>query len=324
MKCGQCGTPLSGEDQFCGDCGAAVTEVAASAVVSAIAPVSSAGRDDTVRAPLQFTIPDHWRTGIWIDRHPLELWIVIGLFAVPGAYLAITGLDALTNAFDLFSFSSRLALLLVLIALLVISIGGAFMGIAWMLFVRSRVGRGLAYVVAAMALLSVIVSGDSGDAYRSAGLIALGALAAIVLLGLAPAVREVFTGPGAPAADDPTSVVIARVCIAAAVWGNGVIGLVLLLLGDVDSSYYVYGVLEIGVAGLLFHVFTRLRGPDRQARLIASGAAAVGIVASLHGPGLDGAALGVVGPAAVLVCLWIAPDSRTWFGDEPISISMER
>jgi hypothetical protein len=54
--------------------------------------------------------------------------------------------------------------------------------------------------------------------------------------------------------------------------------------------------------------------------VIASGAAAVGIVASLLGPGLDGAALGVVGPAAVLICLWIAPDARMWFGDEPIAI----
>jgi hypothetical protein len=280
-----------------------------------------------MRAPAQAPvagIPDTWRTGVTLARHPLELWVVIALFAVPGAYITVAGLDALVAAFDLFDFGTRFALLLALLALLVVSIGVAFLGIAWMLFVRSRVGRGLAYVVAGIALLSAILSeGDGGNAYRSEGLIAVGSIVAIVLLGLAPAVREVFTGPDAPAATEPTSVVIARVCTAAAVWANGVVGLSLVLLGDVDSSYYVYGLLELGAAAVLLYAFRQLRGPDRRARVIISVAAGVAIVAALLGPGLDGLALGVVVPATVLVCLWLAPDARRWFGDRPLDVVRE-
>lgn len=269
-------------------------------------------------------IPNHWRSGIAIGRHPLELWIVIALLALPGAYVTIEGLDALSAAFDLFDFSTRLGLIIMLLALIVISVGAAFLGIAWMLFVRSRVGRGLAYVVAGVTLLAFVTAqadGAGASAYRLEWLVALASVIALVLLGLAPAVREVFTGSGAPAADEATSVVIARVCVAAAIWANGVLGLAFLLLGPEDSSYYAYGLLEIGVAVVLLHVFKRLRGPDRQARLIASVAAAVAIIATLLGPGIDGFAFGVAVPLVVLVCLWITPDARRWFGDKPIEVT---
>jgi hypothetical protein len=283
-------------------------------------------------SPVSAGIPDHWRTGIIVGPHPLELWVVIALFAVPGAFLAIIALDSLFNALDLLSSSSgiflRLALVIVLLDLIVASVAAALLGIVWMLYLRSRVGRGLAYVVAGMTFASVVIAGGAGgigdaDAYRAGGLFFLASLGAIVLLGLAPAVREVFTGPNAPAAEEPTSVVIARVCLAATVWGSALSGLVLMLLGPEEGRYFAYGLLLLGVAAVLVALYRRLRQPDRQARVFVSGAAGLAIVVNLLGPSSDAVPLGVVGPATVLVCLWLTPDARRWFGDEPIAMSRE-
>lgn len=274
-------------------------------------------------------IPDTWRTGITIGPHPLELWIVIVLFALPGAFITITALDALFNAFELLDFDGRLGLAILLLVLIVISIGAAFLGIAWMLYRRSRAGRGLAYVVAGTVFLSVVLVGSQGeigpgDALRGAGLLFVASLIAITLLALAPAVRDVFTGSDAPAAAEPTSVVIARVCLAAAIWANSLLALVLLLIGDIEGNYYAYGLFMLGAVAVLVNVFTRLRGPDRQARVIASAAAGVAIVVNFLGPVSDGVVAGLAAPITVLVCLWLMPDARAWFGDNPITVSHER
>jgi hypothetical protein len=288
-------------------------------------PMGSAAVQASNELP-PLTIPNHWRTGIQLGRFPLELWAVIALFALPGAYIAIEGIDSLSSGLDLLDFSRRLALVIILISLVVVSIGAAFIAIAWMLYQQSRVGRGLAYLVAGVTIIAFITAqADAAgtSSYRLEWLVALAAAAAVVLLGLSPAVREVFTGQSAPAAHEATSIVIARVCIAAAIWANGVLGLAFLLIGPDQSSAYLYGLIELGVAGVLVYVFGRLRGPDRQARLIASAAAVAGIIATFAGPGIESFAYGVAIPVVVLVCLWITPDARRWFGDKPITVNRE-
>jgi hypothetical protein len=96
-----------------------------------------------------------------------------------------------------------------------------------------------------------------------------------------------------------------------------------MLLGPEEGRYFAYGLLLLGVAAVLVALYRRLRQPDRQARVFVSGAAGLAIVVNLLGPSSDAVPLGVVGPATVLVCLWLTPDARRWFGDEPIAMSRE-
>lgn len=250
----------------------------------------------------------------------LELWVVIALFAGAGAYLVISVLVVLPDALRLFGsfLGPRWALLVLILLLIVGAIGAALLAIAGLLYQRSRVGRGLAYVASGVVALSVILS----DNRTTAQVVALFAsLAAGAILAFAPAVRDDFTGVGAPASDQPTSVVIARVLLAIVSGLLALLGCLYLLVADVDSEFAVLGVVSLALAGGALFTLIRLAGPDRQARLLASAGAGVGIVLILALSERNTAEVVPVGIlAGIAGCLWLPKDARAFFGDSPLDL----
>ena len=126
---------------------------------------------------------------------PLELWLVIAAFAIPGVVLVVNALKNLPEALEALGsdfFGFRIGLAFLLLLLMVGAMGAGMLWIAWRLYERDRVGRGLAFVVAGAIVLSVLLS---SDASASEGLAVVGALIGSAILGLSPAVRELFAGP---------------------------------------------------------------------------------------------------------------------------------
>lgn len=282
-------------------------------------PPQAPGRDDDAVRAAQAAVATEWRSGTLVAGLPLALWAVIALFAACGAYFVWIALEALSPTLELLTnglFGLRFALVLLLLLLLVGALGVGLLAIALMLYRASRVGRGLAYVVAGMVVTSVLFGGDPSNGAVVAMFLSIGAAA---ILGLAPAVRAVFTGPGAPDTDQPTSIVVARVCVILWVAFAVVLALVYPLLGTLESEYLVYALALGGVAAGGFLLYRRLATPDRQARLILTVVSAIGIAAQLAAQDVADASLGIGLLAAVPLILWFAPDARAFYGDRPLT-----
>lgn len=267
----------------------------------------------------QAAVATEWRSGTLVAGLPLALWAVIALFAACGAYFVWIALEALPPTIELLSngfLGLRFGLVLLLLLLLVGALGVGLLTIALMLYRASRVGRGLAYVVAGMVVTSVLFGGDPSNGAVIAMFLSIGAAA---VLGLAPAVRAVFTGPGAPDIAQPTSIVVARVCVILWVAFAAVLALVYLLLGTFESEYLVYALFLGGVAAGGFFLYQRLATPDPQARLILTAVSAVGIVVQLAAQDAADASFGIGLLAAVPLILWFAPDARAFYGDRPLT-----
>jgi hypothetical protein len=261
-------------------------------------------------------VPDEWRTGVWVAGIPLELAAVVGLFALAGGMIVIWALSSIVDVVGIMAESDlgRALGFLLLFALVVSAeVGAWLLGIAWLLYRRNRAGRWLAFVVVALVFFALAFGAEGSGWYTAAMLLAL---AAGILLALSPAVRDVFTGPGAPEADQPIAIVVARFVLIAwfadAVMGSS---LYLLVGSFVSVRYAVYGALIAGgIAVGTYWVLRRIPTRDPRVRLAASVLAVAGVV--LGAAGIEPVAF--VCGIAVAVSLWLAPGGRAWFGDAPI------
>src|SRR4051812_12932206 len=71
-----------------------------------------------------------FRANVYIDNRPLELWIVIALFAAPGIYLTQAALRAFPDLFDLWRipfFGHRFVFFLIIVLVLLLALGLAFL-----------------------------------------------------------------------------------------------------------------------------------------------------------------------------------------------------
>jgi hypothetical protein len=209
----------------------------------------------------------------------------------------------------------------VILLLYVAALGASLLGIALMLYRADRVGRGLAYIAIATTTAAVIFSTPQTTGEMLAMLASLGAGA---VLALSPAVRAYFVGPHAPQRSQPTSIIVARVSIAIWIALLGLAGVSYVLLHQIKGSYTAIGVILLGLAGGALFLYRRLGTPDRQARAIATLAAAVTIVLLLVGDHAKGFVMLVGLTAAIPICLWIPTDARAFYGDGPLEFATAR
>lgn len=331
--CSSCGTALRSDARFCPSCGASVA--GESPTVTPPEPAAQTEdayqeylrrRETTQHASRRATTPalplTELRLNILIAHLPLELWIVIGLFAAAGVYLAQLALRAMPDSFRLLGDAGgayqRFALVLLILLFVILALGSALLLIAWLLNRGDRVGRGLAYVTVA-CLVSLVLFGDG----TTTGLVLcmLAGLIAAAILAFAPAVRDVFTGSKAPQRNQPTSIVVARISMA--VWiALLMLGAILnFLLGDIAGKYIALGILELLVAAALLALYTRLPMGDRNTRAIVTFAAVVAFILLLIGRHDSGFVLLLGLTAAIPICLWLPPDAREFYGDDPLVVT---
>jgi hypothetical protein len=266
-------------------------------------------------------VPGELRSSIRVGPHPLELAVVIGLFAMAGGLILGWALWAILQVIPEMTESDlgRALGFIVLFALIVSAeVGAALLAIAYMLHRHSRAGRVLAYVVLGLIFTSVLLGGESSGWYLFAMLLTGGG---VVVLALAPAVRDVFTGPDAPETEQPTSVVVARAIAAAWVADSVILGSVYFFVGSfVEGKYAAYGLIGGGIAFGAYVVYRRLAVADPQARVFASVVAGIGIVLGLLGIDPAGFFCGVV----ILICVWAPPGARQWFTSPAEAIRLSR
>jgi hypothetical protein len=249
---------------------------------------------------------------------PVELWLVIGLFAAAGAVLTIQALRAVPATFDLMDIFFRFGLALLLLLVAIGALGVGLLAIAWLLYRADLAGRGLAYVATGMVVAAVVFGEDPGTSDVVALALSLGAAA---VLALSQGVRAHFTGPNARDSAEPTSIVVARVCVLLLSGCLTLVSLAFLLLGSEEGRYIAVAIGLIGVAAGGFVYSTRLRTADRQARLVVSvgsAAAAVLLLFGLH----DGGSVMLLGlTVAIPAARWLPPDARAFFGDAPLELA---
>jgi hypothetical protein len=284
---------------------------------SAATPPNSSGAGwaaTSQRAQADFSISS--RTGIDLAGKPLELWLPIVLFTAAGIYLSQLALRALPDSFRLFHYdfvSKSLVLALIILLLVLVALGVGLLALSWLMHRGDRVGRGLAYVAVA-ALAGIVIFGDGTTTGEV--LIMFGGLVAAAILLFAPAVQEVFEA--GPQRDQPTSIIVARVALAIWLAELAVGAVVNFCLASLGAKYVFYGLVlaAIAVGGLL--LFMRLALADPRARIIVTGAAAVALLFLLLGRHDSGFALLVGLTLSIPACLWLPPDARAFYGDQPL------
>lgn len=318
VYCTQCGKETGVGTRFCPHCGAEQPDAQQST-----AQQSTAQGQDEASARV-FTAPSgpQLNTANWpiVQGLPIELWLVIAAFAIPGAWVLIKALSLIFPAFkylgaDYFGF--RLGLALVLILVLVALIGAALLVIAWRLYQRDPVGRGLAFATAGTLVLSVALSSDHTAAETWAMLFSL---AGIAILALVPRVKEIYMPrPG----DAPTSIVVGRTLIAIFSAYAILIAAIYFLMATVDGKYVIAGLVAGAIAVGASAMSKRLNTADRQARQYISIGAALAVLALLiFGQSSAGLLLPIGFIAATVICLWVPNDARRFFGDDPLNFSM--
>jgi hypothetical protein len=302
----------------CEHCGSALDPSAAVCMRCAEGEAGTGLASATVSRPSERPVSPEREGGSSTAALPLGLLAVIGLFLFAGGALIWTSLRALPDTFRLLSnagFAHLVALALLLALLVIALLGLGLLIVARMLYRADRVGRGLAYVAAGTVAAAILFASTKTTGEMLAMFASIGAIA---VLALSPGVRAYFTGPNAVQRDRPTSVVIAQVCVAVLAGLLMIVGFMYLLLGDVGGKYVFIGLALLGLAFGALLLVRRLSGPDRGARSLVSIGAVVGIILSFLGTRSSGflVPLGIYG--SILVCLWLAPDARAYFGDEPL------
>lgn len=265
--------------------------------------------------------PTSFRTGVDIQGLPLEFWIVVGLIAAAGIYILQLGLRVLPDAIRLFNdYTAGFTFVILVLVVLICAMGAGLLWLAWALWRRSRVARGMTYVVVG-SLLTMVLFGDN----VSGGLVLamLAGLAAAAVLAFAPAVQPLFTGADAPDSAQPSGVVVARVSLLLWLILLGVAAVLNFCLVDVSGKYVAFGLIEtlIVIGGVI--IYRRLALPDRQARVIASAGTAITFILLLLGWHSTGFALMLGFTVAIPICLWVPADVRRFFGDQPIVIARQ-
>jgi hypothetical protein len=262
-----------------------------------------------------------WNAWPVISGLPLELWLVIAAFALPGAWVTIkiiTALPDAVNAMGSSFFGFRIGLALFLLVVLVGLVGVAMLVISWRLYNRDRVGRGLAYAFAGTLVVSIAFSNDQTAAEGWAMILSI---VGIVILAMAPRVRRIFDEQ-ASSVGEPTSVVVSRMLIAIFSAFAVLVAVIYILLSTISGKYAAAGIIALLLAAGAMRLSRGVSTGDRQARLFVSIGAAGYIVLLLA---LGRASAGLLIPiglaGAAVLCLWIPNDARAFFGDSPLSVA---
>lgn len=254
---------------------------------------------------------------------PVELWLVIAAFAIPGGWIVFDMAKALPDSIKLIGaqfFGFRLGLALTMIVVLVGLLGAAMLAIAWRLYLRDRVGRGLAYAFGGTIIVSVLFSSSRTSAETWAMIFSI---VGIAILAFSPRVRATFdradSGDGTP-----TSVVVSRTAIAIFSAIAILVAVIYLLLASVSAKYVAVAIVAAGAAVLASIWSKRLVHADRSARLYLTLGGVVVAIAMLT---LGRFTAGLLVPLGLLVSaigsLWLPNDAREFFGDEPLKVSAD-
>jgi hypothetical protein len=249
---------------------------------------------------------------------PVELWLVILAFAGPGCWLIVdvlTSLPDAINAWGMRFLGFRIGLALTMILLLVGLIGAAMLGIAWKLYRRDRVGRGLAYAFCGTIIVSVLFSDSRTTAETWAMVVSI---AGVAILAGAPRVRAAF-GDSSPAT--PTSVIVSRTLITIICALGLFVAVLYLLLASVDGAYVAAALIAAAPTVLAWRWSTRLEHGDREARLyLTVGGAVVAVLLIAVGRANVGLLFDLGLIISALGALWLPNDARAFFGDDPLTI----
>jgi hypothetical protein len=253
------------------------------------------------------------------------------LFVVGGAWLAIEVMRALPDVLDLmtadtggvggmlgeFGQSIRALGWMTFAALLMAAtVAASLLGIAWLLWRKQRIGRGLAWAAAAWLLLTAVLGGHfSGEI----GVATLTSCLGAAILAFAPAAKAVLDAAPHPS-DGPAAVAVARLTLlgCAVLFGLGAV--MNFAAATFDGKYALVAVLECAVAVGAFLYSRHMTQGGAQLRLVATVGAGVGIALGVATSGAIEWVAPLVAIAIVAIAeLWLPPDVRALFGEKPIN-----
>ncbi len=260
-----------------------------------------------------------WQVPAGIPSPPRQLWGVIGTLFAVGAVSVCWSLYWGYESLSLFSDGSMGvalgAFLLVVLAIpLCFGLGSILVGRR--LQAGDRVARVVAVVLYASAAAAFLLTGVRDLVLV---LVAFACLGIAGMLTFDRATRAHFTGVEARYGAEPSTVVAARVLMVAVGCGMFLVGVMFLPLAELEGILALYGVIEIGLALLVFVVSRRLAKADRSARVVATALViAYLIVALVGGHGQPGVILPVVLAIGVIGLLWVPGASRRYFESLPV------
>lgn len=261
---------------------------------------------------------------------PVDLLAAVVLFVLGGGWLAIEVLRALPDVLDLmtadtggaggvlgdFGQSIRaLGWMTLAAVLMAATVAVSLLAIAWLLWRRTRVGRGLAWVAAAWLLLTAVLgehfSGEIGFATLTA---CLGA----AIIAFAPAARAALDAAPHPQ-QGAAAVAVARITLLGCTVLFGLGAVMNFAAATFESKYALVALLECGVAIGAFLYSGRMPRGESQLRLAATLGAVVGIALGVATSGAIEWVAPLVAIAIVAIAtLWLPPDVRALFGEQPI------
>lgn len=328
--CTACGARVGNVTGFCVQCGAPLSRTDTPGEPAGNVRAETAQAEETVRgsaaggaqttgfftARTTAVAAREWQKSLPgpFDLIPLELLAVCALMGMAGLLTLWPVIKSLPDTIKLFGYGGygrALGVLFLCVWIELAFFGIACLLLAWRMAHADRVARGLSYVLLG-GIAAATLFGNVHDAALI--LVMLASLAATAVLWFAPGVRAFFAGAEAPQAGQPAPVMIGRTLIA--VWGACALlnGLMFLALGDLGSSYVPVGIVLIGAGIGAFAVNRQIAQANELGRRIASGGAALYLVALLivgrRDPGL---LIPLALAAGVVWNLWAPTEAQRFF-----------
>ncbi|MGQ0846894.1 MAG: hypothetical protein ACT4QF_22470 [Sporichthyaceae bacterium] len=261
---------------------------------------------------------------------PADLLAGAALFGLAGLYYAFEALRAFPDAVELFfdalggdlgggAAGAEVRAVAVYVAAgyaLVLFTTGALLAVALLLWLRRRVGRGLAWAVTAWLVLSAVLGANLGTGEVRFALLASMLASAILVFG--PAGRVLLDAAPHPAGRS-TALATAQLALLGCTVLFGLWSLISLARTTSETKYLLVGLLEAMVAAGAAVYAMRLPRAEHTVRLFASGALVVLLAALVS---IGGEFEELAGPIAAVLAttamLWLTPDLRRLFGQEEI------
>ncbi|MGQ0467143.1 MAG: hypothetical protein ACT4QG_17730 [Sporichthyaceae bacterium] len=259
---------------------------------------------------------------------PLELCAAVLLFGVASAVYGLATLFDLPDAFKLVgdlldgksgNANGRAVRTAAFAGLAgfgqLVAVAASLGTVTALLWQQRRVARGLAWALTSWFVLSWLLSGAPGGTRTTVACVAC-TVGTLVLL-FAPAAKAVFDT--APHPSRSSGVLVLQVAFFATAVFFAVSATQMLFLSNVASRYYLGVLVDLAVAAGCAVYGLRLVAPDRNIRFLISGALVVALV--LHLLIADAFAVNghlVAAVAVTMALLWLSPDARAHFGEQPL------